>query len=126
MWPKVLMELLPHVSRLIPPVADRYFASKGSAGGVNDATVALADALQADLGQVASAHAGLYRVVQEQGNQIADVTEEVRRARRSLEQYDHRLETIDRRLASLNLWLKAGISLLTILVIVVLVLLLKK
>ena len=129
MWPKVLMqlmELLPHATRLIP-IADRYFASKQANERANEAAlVAMAEGVQADLGQVTKAHAGLYRKLQEQEGQIAELRDEVRQARTALEQYGHKVEAQEQRLASANLWIRIGMSVSTVLLIVILGLLLRK
>lgn len=128
MWPKViaqLFELLPHITRLVP-MADKYLSSKTASEKANEAAMAaMADGVRGDLGQVTKAHAGLYRQLQEQSAQIAEVGEEVKRARLSIEQHDHRMESLELRVTSLGLWLKAGVSLLVILVAVVIVLLLR-
>ena len=127
MWPKVLMqlvELLPHATRLIP-VADRYFASKQAGDKATEAAMmAMAEGVQADLGQVTKAHAGLYRKLQEQEAQIAEVGEEVRLSKAAMERYGARLETLEHNVASLNLWIRIGVSLSTVLLIVILVVLL--
>lgn len=118
MWPKVLLqlfELLPHVTRLIP-VADKYFAQRSAAEKTSHATLAaMAEDVRGDLGQVAKAHEGLYRQLQEQSGHIADLGEEIRRARTSIEQHDHRLEAMDHKLASLGLWIKGGVSAIVVL-----------
>ena len=118
MWPKVLaqlIELLPHMSRLLP-MADKFLSSKTASEKANEAALtAMAEGVRGDLGQVTAAHAGLYRQLQDQSAQIAEVGEEVKRARLSLEQYDHKLEALERSIASLALWIKIGISLLVIL-----------
>ncbi len=87
--------------------------------------VAMAEGVRGDLGQVAKAHAGLYRMLQEQGAQISQLSEEVSRARLSVEQHDHRLEASRANIASLGIWIKAGISTLVILGIAILVLLIQ-
>lgn len=129
MWPKVLMqlvELLPHATRLIP-VADRYFASKQAGERANEAAlVAMAEGVQADLGQVTKAHAGLYRKLQEQEAQIAEMREDVRQSRTAVEQQGNRLETLERKLAAASLWIRIGISLNVVLLIVIVGLLLRK
>ena len=129
MWPKVLMqlvELLPHATRLIP-VADRYFASKQAGEKANEAAlVAMAEGVQADLGQVTKAHAGLYRKLQEQEAQIAEMRDELHHAKLTLDQYANRMEIADHRLASLSLWVRVGVSVSTVLLIVILGLLLRK
>jgi septal ring factor EnvC (AmiA/AmiB activator) len=129
MWPKVLMqlfELLPHVTRLVP-VADRYFSSRSASEKVNQAALAaMAEGVQANLGQVTQAHAGLYRKLQEQGAQLADVADEVRQSKAAMEKYGQRLEALERNVASLKLWIRLGVSLSTVLLIVILGLMLRK
>jgi DICT domain-containing protein len=126
MWPKViaqLFELLPHVTRLVP-MADKYFSSKTATEKATEAAmIAMADGVRGDLGQVTKAHAGLYRQLQEQSAQITQVSEEVKRARLSFEQHDHSLGVLEQRMTSLGLWVKAGVSVLVVLVAVVIVLL---
>jgi multidrug resistance efflux pump len=126
MWPKViaqLFELLPHITRLVP-MADKYFSSKTATEKATEAAmIAMADGVRGDLGQVTKAHAGLYRQLQEQSAQITQVSEEVKQARLSFEQHDHSLGVLEQRVATLGLWVKAGVSLLVVLVAVVIVLL---
>jgi hypothetical protein len=128
MWPKLiaqLFELLPHVTRLVP-VADKYFASKAAAEKANEAAMAaMAEGVRGDLGQVAKAHAGLYRQLQEQNIQIVQLGEEVKRARLSVEQHDHRLELMQSMVQAIGLWVKAGVSLLVVLLGVVIYLLVR-
>lgn len=125
MWPKViaqLFELLPHISRLIP-MADKYFSTKTASEKANEAAMAaMAEGVRGDLGQVTKAHAGLYRQLQDQSAQIAEVSEEVKHARAAIEQRDNRLEAMELRVASLGLWIKAGLSLVVLLLVVVIVL----
>jgi hypothetical protein len=129
MWPRVLMqlvELLPHATRLIP-VADRYFASKSAAEQANMAALAaMSEGVQADLGQVTKAHAGLYRQLQEQGAQVAAVGDDVRKVRSSLEQSERRVGMLEQKVASLNLWVRTGVSVSTVLLLIILGLLLRK
>ena len=126
MWPKViaqLFELLPHITRLVP-MADRYFSSKTATEKATEAAmIAMADGVRGDLGQVTKAHAGLYRQLQEQSAQITQVSDEVKQARLSIEQHDHRMEALEQQMTSLGLWVKVGLSLLVVLAIVVIVLL---
>src|SRR5258707_13321658 len=126
MWPKViaqLFELLPHITRLVP-MADTYFCSKASSEKVTEAAmVAMADGVRGDLGKVTKAHAGLYRQLQDQSAQIAEVFEEVKRARLSIEQHEHRMLALEANVTSLGWWVKAGVSLLVVLLIVVIVML---
>ena len=128
MWPKViaqLFELLPHITRLLP-MADKYLSSKTASEKANEAAMAaMAEGVRGDLGQVTKAHAGLYRQLQEQSAQIAEVAEEVKRARLSIEQHEHRMLAMESNVAALGWWVKAGVSLLVALVVVVIVLLLR-
>jgi chromosome segregation ATPase len=128
MWPKViaqLFELLPHITRLVP-MADKYLSSKTASEKANEAALAaMAEGVRGDLGQVTKAHAGLYRQLQDQSAQIAEVSEEVKRARLSMEQHEHRMLTIQAKVTSLGWWVKAGVSLLVVLIVVVIVLLMR-
>src|ERR1700704_4950722 len=128
MWPKViaqLFELLPHITRLVP-MADKYLSSKTASEKANEAAMAaMAEGVRGDMGQVTKAHAGLYRQLQAQRAQIAEVSEEVKRARLSIEQHEHRMLALESNVAALGWWVKAGVSLLVALVVVVIVLLLR-
>jgi chromosome segregation ATPase len=128
MWPKViaqLFELLPHITRLVP-MADRYLSSKTAAEKANEsAMAAMAEGVRGDLGQVTKAHAGLYRQLQDQSAQIAEVAEEIKRTRLSVEQHEHRMLTLESNVASLGWWVKAGVSLLVVLAVVMIVLLVR-
>ena len=121
-----LIELLPHVTRLVP-VADRFFASKAANEKAGEAALmAMAEGVQADLGQVTKAHAGLYRKMQEQEAQLAEMRDEVRQARTAVEQQGHRVEELERRLATASLWIRIGLSMSVVMLIVILGLLLRK
>jgi len=126
MWPKViaqLFELLPHISRLLP-IADKFLSSKAAAEKANEAAVAaMAEGVRGDLGQVTKAHIGLYRQLQEQSSQIAEVAEEVKQTRLAVEQHAQQVEAIKLQVTSLGWWVKAGVSLLVVLAAVAIVLL---
>jgi len=128
MWPKViaqLFELLPHIARLVP-MADKYLSTKtASERATESAMAAMAEGVRGDLGQVTKAHAGLYRQLQDQSLQIDAVSEEVKRTRLAIEQHGHRMEAMEQKVASLDLWVKAGVSLLLVLLVVVIVLLVR-
>ncbi len=126
MWPKVLLqlfELMPHVTRLVP-MADKYFSSKTATEKATEAAmIAMADGVRGDLGQVTKAHAGLYRQLQDQSAQITEVAEEVKRSRLAAEQHENRMVALESTVASLQLWIKGGISLLILLAAVIIYLL---
>ena len=122
MCPKLLMqlfELMPHVTRLVP-IADKYFAQRSATEKANEAAfTAMAEGVRGDLGQVAKAHAGLYRQLQEQSAQLVDLSEDARKTRVSIEQQSHRVEALEAKLAPLGAWIKGGISAIVVLLIVV-------
>ena len=122
MWPKLfaqLFELLPHVTRLVP-IADRYFSSKTASEKANEAALtAMAEGVRGDLGQVTKAHAGLYRQIQEVSAQIAEVSEDAKRTRLSIEQQGHRLESLELQVVALARWVKVGAVLVVVLLGVV-------
>ena len=128
MWPKLLaqlFELLPHVNRLIP-MADRFFASRAASDRASEAAMAaMAEGVRGDLGQVAKAHAGLYRQMQEQGAHLEEVRDEVRHMRTALNQRDNRIEVLESQVTSLGLWIKLGVSLVVVLLAVILWLLVR-
>jgi chromosome segregation ATPase len=128
MWPKViaqLFELLPHITRLVP-MADRYLSSKTASEKATEAAmVAMAEGVRGDLGQVTKAHDGLYRQLQDLSAQIAEVGEEVKRARLSVEQHENRMVALESSVASLQWWIKGGVSLLVVLAGVVIGLLVR-
>lgn len=121
-----LVELLPHAARLIP-IADRYFASRAANERANEAALAaMAEGVQADLGQVTKAHAGLYRQLQEQGAQIATIGDDIRSLRSALDQSEGRVRALEQKVSSLNLWVRLGVSVSTVLLLIILGLLLRK
>lgn len=124
MWPKVLaqlFELLPHAARLVP-MADKYFSSRANTERATEAAmVAVTEDLRGDLGQVAKAHAGLSRQLQEQSAQIAEVTDEVRQVKEAVE----RAMVLASQTAALGRWVKFGVSLIVVLLLAVIVLLVR-
>src|SRR6202020_1241661 len=118
MWPKViaqLFELLPHITRLVP-MADRYLSSKTASEKATEAALtAMAEGVRGDLGQVTKAHAGLYRQIQEVSAQIAEVSEDAKRTRLSIEQQGHRLESLELQVVALGRWVKVGAVLVVVL-----------
>lgn len=115
MWPKVLaqlFELLPHIGRLLP-VADKFLSQKAATEKANEAAfAAMAEGVRGDLGQVAKAHAGLYRQLQDQSAQISAVAEELKQA---TESQAARMQSLERQVTVMGRWLKAAFTLLVIL-----------
>jgi hypothetical protein len=114
-----LFELLPHITRLVP-MADRYFSTKTASEKATEAAmVAMADGVRGDLGQVTKAHAGLYKQLQEQSAQIAEVVDEVKRIGPTMS----RVMILELQVAALGRWVKVGGSLIVALLVAVIVLL---
>ena len=103
-------------------MADRFLTSKAAAEKANEAALAaMAEGVRGDLGQVTKAHLGLYRQLQDQSAQIAEVGEEARRTRLAVEQQEQKLNALERSIALLALWLKIGFVFLAFIAIVLLV-----
>ena len=86
---------------------------------------AMAEGVRGDLGQVTKAHAGLYRELQEQGAQLDEVRDDLKRVRTALEQRENRIEMLEAQVASLGWWVKLGVSLVVVLLAVVIWLLVR-
>jgi len=81
MWPKALaqlIELAPHITRLLP-MADRFFQSKSAeAEASRTAMEQMAEGLRGDLGQVTASHAGLYRQLNDQSEKLSALSADLR------------------------------------------------
>jgi chromosome segregation ATPase len=105
MWPKLLLDLLPHFSRLLP-VADKYLARISANEKAQAAALAaLAEGVRGELGQVTEAQAGLSRQLQQQSAQIAEIGVDVTRARMGV-------ESVEERVAKLEKSMRAAVKLL--------------
>jgi septal ring factor EnvC (AmiA/AmiB activator) len=127
MWPKAiaqLLELLPHVSRLLP-MADRYFNAKtADAEASRSAMQQMAEGLRGDLGQVTATHAGLYRQLNEQGEKLSELSADVATVKHSVESLDPRLTRLEQQNSRLTLLLGLSLFLLAGLLVVAVILLL--
>jgi hypothetical protein len=98
MWPKLLLNLLPHFSRLLP-VADKYLARISANEKAQAAALtALAADVGGQMGQVTEAQAGLSRQLQEQAAQVADMAVDVARARMGIESVEERVAKLEKTL----------------------------
>ena len=110
-----LFELLPHISRLVP-MADKYFSQKAAVEKANEAALAaMAEGVRGDLGQVTRAHAGLYRQLQDLSAQVTVVGETAEAARVAAAKQDDRVVELERQVAVIGVWVKAGVSLVVVL-----------
>jgi phage-related tail protein len=125
MWPKALLELAPHLVRLVP-AANRFFQDKASGEDADHkAMEAMAEGLRGDLGQVTAAHAGLYRQLNEQSEALAGIKASVEEARLTAASAEGRVARLQRR-AALNTKLLAAVLVLNFaLVLLVIVLLVR-
>ncbi len=134
MWPKLmmqllpqLMDLLPHVSRVVP-AADRYLAQRGA----NDAKLdALASGVRDDLGRVAKAHVAMATQldafateVGRIGTQSKEAAAEATRARMAAELLQARLSQTERSVGTLRNLLVVALVLLVAALVMLMVLLL--
>ncbi|HEU5341571.1 hypothetical protein [Edaphobacter sp.] len=120
MWPKVLaqlFELLPHLARLVP-MADKFFATRTASEKANEAAMAaMAEGVRGDLSQLTEAHSGLYRQLQQQSTQLAAVAEDVQRSRQTTEDQAQRMEALEQQMKSLGRWVKAGVGLMFVVLV---------
>jgi chromosome segregation ATPase len=122
MWPKALaqlIELAPHITRLLP-LADRFFQSKSAeAEASRTAMEQMADGLRGDLGQVTASHAGLYRQLNDQSEKLSNISADVRSVKAAQESLDTRVAALEKAAARTNLLLTIDGVLLALLLILV-------
>jgi len=113
MWPKALaqlIELAPHITRLLP-MADRFFQAKtADADASRSAMQQMAEGLRGDLGQVTASHAGLYRQLNDQSMQLSELGAGQRSTKLSVDAIEDRTARLEQRLSRLTILV--GIALL--------------
>ncbi len=125
MWPKILLELLPHFTRLVP-LADKYFSGRGDQDKAHAAALAaLTEEMRGGLGRVDEAHAGLQQALKEQSEQIAEVGVEATRARMAVEAVEHRVAKLEQSQATMLRVAVAALVLLAGVVVMLIVVMLK-
>jgi hypothetical protein len=127
MWPKALaqlIELAPHITRLIP-MADRFLQSKSASEEASrNAMSQMAEGLRGDLGQVTASHAGLYRQLNDQSEKLSTLNVELVAARRAIEATEARAVLMERKLARIVILIALlGAALVLALALLVLLLL---
>ena len=112
MWPKLLkhylhqlMELLPHVSRVVP-IADKYLAQRGASDEKLDA---IAESVRGDLGKVAKAHIALAEQLDAFATHVSEGAAEAKRARMAAELAQLRVEALEKQMAGLRSLVLAGL-----------------
>lgn len=128
MWPRLiaqLIELLPHVSRLVP-VADNFFASKAASDKTHAAALAaMGESLRGDLGRVSEANADVTKQISEQATQITALRLSLEEARADSITQTRQIEWITKDINSLRVWIKFGVCTIVLLLIVILTLITK-
>ena len=104
MWPKILLELLPHLTRLVP-MADRYLTTRTASEKAQEAALAALGAeVRGELGQLGEVHTGIQRQLQDQGAQLSELAVEMTRARIGVESMEARVAGLERSAAAMR-WL---------------------
>ena len=107
MWPKALLELLPHLTRLVP-IANRYFQAKGANDDATRLAVErkldeVATALRKDIAEASATlpAADLSRQLTKQTGALADLATGLRAIQAQLEGFDTRLTSLEKRSSSM-------------------------
>jgi hypothetical protein len=123
MWPKALaqlLELAPHVTRLVP-VADKYLQSKAEsrdasrrvmeqmADGLRGDLGSIAEGMRGDLAQIAGAQAGIYHQLNQQGETLARIAADMRATRLASDEIETRMTRIETRVSRLWVTFFAGL-----------------
>jgi len=125
MWPKALLELAPHLVRLVP-AANRFLQDKAAGDDANRKAIeTMAEGLRGDLGQVTAAHAGLYRQLNEQSEALAVMKASVEATRIAVESAEGRVARLQRRVLTNTKLLAAALFLNLVLILLVIVLLVR-
>jgi flagellin-like hook-associated protein FlgL len=125
MWPKMLLDLAPHLVRLVP-AANRFLQDKSASDEANrEAMEQMAAGLRGDIGQVTASHAGIYRQLNEQSEKLERVAADVAVARMSAESTEGRMVRMQRRVGTMMKLLVASLVMSFVLLLVVFALLFK-
>lgn len=115
MWPRLLLEVLPHFTRLVP-LADRYFSNRGEQDKMHAAALAaLGEEVRGSMGRVDEIHAGLQQAMKEQGAHIAKLDADTACTRIAVETMDSRVAKLER---TAGTTLRAAIAAVVLLLIV--------
>ena len=126
MWPKLLAQLLPQMFDLLPhlkrvvPMAETFLTSKAANERANEAALtAMAEGMRGDLGQMVSAHSGLYRKMEELDGRLGEVGTEAKRARMAVESAEARIGVLEKSVAAYR-----GMAIATLVMLAVVLILL--
>jgi chromosome segregation ATPase len=103
MWPKALaqlIELAPYIARLLP-TADRYLQSRNAADELTRAAlVKIGDDMRTDINRVTASHESIYRQLNEQGEKLAQLSEQMTAVRAAAEAAEERAGALEQRVAT--------------------------
>jgi uncharacterized protein involved in exopolysaccharide biosynthesis len=112
MWPKMLLELLPHFARLVP-MADKFFATRTASERAQEAALAaLAEEVRGQLGKATQTHTGIYRQLQDQSRQVSEMAVEVTKTRMAIDSVEARVTKLEKTAAKLEKMARTAIALL--------------
>jgi uncharacterized protein involved in exopolysaccharide biosynthesis len=112
MWPKMLLELLPHFARLVP-MADKFFATRTASERAQEAALAaLAEEVRGQLGKATQTHTGIYRQLQDQNRQVSEMAVEVTKTRMAIDSVEARVTKLEKTAAKLEKMARTAIALL--------------
>ena len=104
MWPRLLLDLLPHFSRLVP-AWDKYLASRRENDkALESAMVALSGDVRGSLRHVAEEQSGIRGQLQEQSKKAAQLGVAVTRMRMGMESMEQRIAKLEKT-AAVTMWL---------------------
>jgi chromosome segregation ATPase len=121
MWPRLLLDLLPHFSRLVP-AWDKYLASRTERDkALESAMVTLAGDVRGSLRQVAEEQSGIRGQLQEQSKQAAQLGVDVTRMRIGMESMEQRIAKLEKTAAGTMwlLWVAVGLMAVVVAILVV-------
>ena len=102
MWPKALaqlIELAPHIARMLP-TADRYLQSQDAGDeATREALAKIGEDVRSDINRVTASHEGIYRQLNEQGERLAQLNEQMTAVRAAAEAAEERAAALERRVA---------------------------
>jgi len=125
MWPKALLEIAPHIMRLVP-MADRFLQSRSAGDDANrQAIEAMGESLRGELGHVTASHSGLYRQLNEMDEKLAGIAADVNAAKAAAESVEGRVARLQRRVGGMTKLLIAAVVLNVALLLLVIMLLLR-
>jgi beta-lactamase regulating signal transducer with metallopeptidase domain len=119
MWPKMLLEFLPHLTRLIP-AADNYLSSRKQSDQAQAAAfTALGDEVRGEFSNVAEEQTALRRELQAHIAASAQIGVDAARARIGVENLDARLTSMESRLTNVLRLLWAALAALGLALILI-------